>query len=378
MTINSLNDGIRFVIFSGANERAIIACCRHFSKNNIDFSIISRPVNDIILLSKYRENIDSSRKSDSLLIDDMVCCVTELRDMYPNDNLIFLPTAESIIRIVLENSALLISKGLDIRLVDLDVYLNISDKSRFLNYAKKFNIDIPNEITCPEVFETPLVAKPKAEFSSKENVKIYPKLIFSENDLQSIVNSKYKDDYFFQSYIDGSSYYYLFFVCPDGTFDIAYQKNLLQQGNGKSIIAAELCQCPDRDFEGKIINLLSSVGFFGFIMIEVMQYKGITYLIEANPRLWGPFDLALKAGFLPENIFLQRKTPMKYKNAKYIWLTGLIDSLSKSDDVRNYANHKNRFFLVLSFIFSDFYLKSDTICIFFYEFKKSIRNIFLR
>lgn len=378
MTINSLNDGVRFVIFSGANERAIIACCRHFSKSNINFSIISRPGNDIILLSKYRKNIDSSRKLDSLLIDDMVCCVTELRDMYPSDNLIFLPTAESIIRIVLENKELLISKGLDIRLVSLDVYLNISDKRRFLNLAKDFNIDIPGEIVSPDVIDIPLVAKPKAEFSSKDKVKIYPKLIFNKNDLQEILDSKYNDEYFFQSYLDGDSYYYLAFIFPDGKFNIAYQKNILQQGNGKSIIAAKLCECPDKEFEDKIIKLLNSIGFFGFIMIEVMQYKGITYLIEANPRLWGPFDLALKAGFLPENIFFQRETVVKYKNAKYIWLTGLIDSLSKNDNVRNYVNHKNRFFLVLSFLFSDFYLKSDTVGIFFYEFKKSIRNVFLR
>ncbi|UMO86065.1 hypothetical protein HP572_11625 [Pectobacterium sp. PL64] len=377
MEIDSSDVNIRFVIFSGANERAIIACCRHFIKNDISFSIISRPLNDIIFLSKYRKNVDSSRKSDVLLIDDMVCCITELRVKYPNDNLVFLPTAESIIRIVLENKALFISKGLDIRLVSLDVYLNISDKCRFLNIGKEFNIDIPGEIVSPDIIDIPLVAKPKAEFSSKDQVKIYPKLIFNENELQEILDSKYNDEYFFQTYIDGDSYYYLAFIFPDGKYDIAYQKNILQQGNGKSIIAAELCECPDKVFEDKIINLLNSIGFFGFIMIEVMQYKGITYLIEANPRLWGPFDLALKAGFLPENVFFQRKIAMKYKNAKYIWLTGLIDSLSKNDDVRNYVNHKNKFFLFLSFIFSDFYLKFDTIGIFFYEFKKSIRN-FLR
>ncbi|MEQ9994802.1 hypothetical protein [Pectobacterium versatile] len=377
MEIDSSDVNIRFVIFSGANERAIIACCRHFIKNDISFSIISRPLNDIIFLSKYRKNVDSSRKSDVLLIDDMVCCITELRVKYPNDNLVFLPTAESIIRIVLENKELFISKGLDIRLVSLDVYLNISDKRRFLNIGKEYNIDIPGEVVSPDIIDIPLVAKPKAEFSSKDQVKIYPRLIFNENELQEILDSKYNDEYFFQTYIDGDSYYYLVFIFPDGKYNIAYQKNILQQGNGKSIIAAKLCECPDEGFEDKIINLLNSIGFFGFIMIEVMQYKGITYLIEANPRLWGPFDLALKAGFLPENVFFQRKITMKYKNAKYIWLTGLIDSLSKNDDVRNYVNHKNKFFLVLSFIFSDFYLKFDTIGIFFYEFKKSIRN-FLR
>lgn len=377
MEIDSSDVNIRFVIFSGANERAIIACCRHFIKNDISFSIISRPLNDIIFLSKYRKNIDSSRKSDVLLIDDMVCCITELRVKYPNDNLVFLPTAESIIRIVLENKELFISKGLDIRLVSLDVYLNISDKRRFLNIGKEYNIDIPGEIVSPDVIDIPLVAKPKAEFSSKDQVKIYPRLIFNENELQEILDSKYNDEYFFQTYIDGDSYYYLAFIFPDGKYNIAYQKNILQQGNGKSIIAAKLCECPDKGFEDKIINLLNSIGFFGFIMIEVMQYKGITYLIEANPRLWGPFDLALKAGFLPENVFFQRKITMKYKSAKYIWLTGLIDSLSKNDNVRNYVNHKNKFSLVLSFVFSDFYLKFDTIGIFFYEFKKSIRN-FLR
>ncbi|MBA0216997.1 hypothetical protein H0248_06400 [Pectobacterium brasiliense] len=378
MEISSSSVDVRFVIFSGANERAVIACCRHFSKKNINFSIISRPVNDIILLSKYRKNVDSSRKSDSLLIDDMARCVTEIRDMYPSDNLIFLPTTESIIRVVLENKNLLTSKGLDIHLVDLDVYLNISEKSLFLNYARKFSIDIPRELISPKISDIPFVAKPKAEFSSKNNIKIYPKLVFNEIDLQDIVDSEYKDDYFFQSYIDGNSYYYLIFVCPDGICDIAYQKNLLQQGNGKSIIAAELCECPDRVFEDKIISLLNSLGFFGFIMVEVMQHKGITYLIEANPRLWGPFDLALKAGLLPENIFFKRITGLKYKKAKYIWLTGLIDSLSRKDNIRNYIDSKSKIYFIFSFILSDFYFKLDTIGIFLHEVKMSFRNFFAR
>jgi hypothetical protein len=36
-------------------------------------------------------------------------------------------------------------------------------------------------------------------------------------------------------------------------------------------------------------------GFYGLVMIEVKEYDNQFYMIEANPRLWGPSQLILDA-----------------------------------------------------------------------------------
>ena len=42
--------------------------------------------------------------------------------------------------------------------------------------------------------------------------------------------------------------------------------------------------------------MLIQIGYYGLIMIEVKIQDGEYYMIEANPRLWGPSQLILDAG----------------------------------------------------------------------------------
>lgn len=374
-----LEDNIRFVIFSGANERAIIAVCRHFQLNKRKVSIIGIPHGDKLHLTSFRKLIDVYRKNNQLDEVDLLDSIVELSARYPHDKLVFLPTSESINRIILNKRKDFNSAGLNIYLVSKNVYESVSDKEKFLELANNFSILVPPLLEKIQTEDLPIVAKPRAEFSLKTGKKIYPELIFTQQQLDTFLLSQSAEDYFYQKYLDGKSYYYLLhFPEHDAPF-IIYQQNLLQQENGKSIIMAERCDCPDEDFEKKIVNALRFIGFFGLIMIEMMKVEDKSYLIEANPRLWGPFELAIKSGLLPEFILNSKSlgSVAINGNTKYLWLGGYSSTLCDGGTPRRYLNKELSLLKILPFfVCSDIYLRKDTIGLFFYELYDSIKNWF--
>jgi len=372
-----MDNNVRFVIFSGANERAIIAACRHFQHNGSKVSIIGVPGVDKLNFSRFYKLIDVLRTKNELDAVDMLASVTELVALYPYEKLVYLPTTESINRIILNNRNDFSTAGLNISLVSKDIYESVSNKETFLNLAQQFKILLPPILENVRKENLPVVAKPRTEYSLKTGKKLYPELIFTQERLTAFLSLKSTDDYFFQKYLDGKSYYYLIHIPEHDNPFILYQRNLLQQENGKSIIMAERCACPDRAFEEKIVSALRSVSFFGLIMIEIMQINNNSYLIEANPRLWGPFELAIKSGLLPE--FILRTTSVRTvdtnSNAKYLWLNGYIATLARGEIPRSYLNKRESLLKILPFFLcSDIYLKKDTIALFFYELYFSIKS----
>ena len=371
-------DTVRYVIFSGANERAIIAICRSFWERRVACSIVARPGADLLNLTRFSVWIDAVRAIDALDLNDMLSAVASLRDRFLGERLVFLPTSESIIRLILKHRIQFEAAGLEVPLVSKAIYQRISDKHSFLSLANEFGVLLPPVVDIPTVENLPLVAKPRCELQVGSDLKLYPELLLSPTDLQRFEQNFPSEEYFFQRYLDGSSYYYLAYFPRNGEPLVRYQRNLLQQPNGKSIIAAQLCPCPDEGTRDALIEALRSVGFFGFVMIEVMELNGEFYLIEANPRFWGPFELALKAGFLPDLIVGEEAEGGCELSARYFWSGGLLSVWSDSAVPRNYLKGKPGLLEVLSFVSADVYLRFDTHRLLVHEWWRSFQKIFSR
>ncbi len=314
----------RHVIFTGANERAVLAICRSFARRAVPCSLIARPGADPLRRTAYRRWIGATRRVDTLDLEDMLECVRQLAARHAGDVLTFVPTAESINRLILRHRTAFEQAGLTVALVSEAVYTAVSDKASLLGHAARFGLQLPPALDAPLPASLPLVAKPRCEFAA-DGRKLYPELIHDVAALDRFLAQAHTADYFFQRYLDGASYYYLAHFSRDGVATFAYQRNLLQQANGKSIIAAELCACPDVRTREQLTALFLSLGFHGYAMIETMALDGVHHLIEVNPRFWGPWSLADRAGFLPEAFAGMRHPPLRDPSCgRYAWLGGWL------------------------------------------------------
>ncbi|WP_312375616.1 hypothetical protein [Stutzerimonas nitrititolerans] len=369
-----MDEAIRYVIFTGANERAVVAVCRYFQRNDIACSLVARPGADVIRKTRFVRWVDAVRRLDYLNLEDILGSLLQLRELHPQQRLVFLPTAESIIRLVLENREAFESVGLEVPLVDRELYETISDKSTFLALMKSFGVPLPRQIKQVGVTDLPVVAKPLYEVSRRTGRKIYPELIFTAEALEDFLANDVIEDYFFQKYLNGRSYYFLAFFPRNGRAVVRYQENLLQQPNGKSMLAARLCGCPDLDIESRLLRGFQSVGFFGFVMVELIEVNGVLHLIEANPRLWGPFELAIKAGFRPDAIMSGVQTENGSSNALYLWMSGLIISLMSGGSPRRYPKLLRKLIAQPAALFgADIYLRQDTLRLLGHELSQALR-----
>lgn len=352
---------MHFLILSGANERAIVAAARDLKSQGIGFSIIARPSKDPIAGTFLAPHIIATRSIDRLDIDDLAQTLSRVRPQLP-ERLIYLPTSEALNRLVLQHQQRLEQEyGLEIPLPDLDTYATLSDKARFNALARGFGLELPPTEQEPRTAPLPLVAKPHSEFSPHTGAKLYPVLIFDEPQRQAFFAEAAEEDYFYQRYVDGQSHYYLFFFDHQGQAYSLFQENIAQQPNGKSIVAAQTCPCPSGDFLEKITACIRSTGFFGFCMVEAITLNGKSYLIELNPRLWGPLSLAIHAGFhmhwlgKPESAV--QPAPLA-SPARYTWLSGMVRTRLSGGRLRWYPGKKRLFFRHLpSFLRGDIYLQ---------------------
>lgn len=358
----------RYVIFSGANERAVLAICRSFARRGIPCSLVARPGRDPMRWTTYRTWIGATRRRDALDLADMLDCVRALAARHPGQALAFMPTAESVNRIVLRHRARFEEARLGVQLVDEAIYATVSDKASLLDQATRFGLELPPPLDAPLPDALPLVAKPRREFAP-DGRKLYPELIHDVAGLAAFLAREDTALYFFQRYLDGASYYYLAHFARDGTATFAYQRNLLQQANGKSILAAELCRCPDARTRERLTTLFRSLGYHGYAMVETMELAGRHYLIEVNPRFWGPWSLADRAGFVPE-AFTGHERPMAAGagHGRYIWLGGLLADWARRRQPRIYpAARALPFGRVAALLAADVHLRQDSLLLFLGE-----------
>lgn len=368
------------LIFSGYNVRAIISFLRTLSLNKIEnYAIVALTEHDIIFQTLYRKKVIYTRKNEQLNLDEFCSLAEYICQKKKVDKILILPSTEALNRFILHYRARLEEHHCIIPLVDESLYIKISDKEEFCKLCKEYSLPLPKEITINNHYERPFVAKPR-KYLSHSGQSLSPILVQNKKEYQVFAQNYCIDDYILQEFINGESYYLLYYFSISGKVFCLSQKNLIQQPDGKSIIAA----CCSKMHQTEQIatnyqNMFQQEGFKGLVMVELRKNGEDYYMIEANPRLWGPSQLFCDCGynffeyFLHDYHFLNDipERQINYK-AKYFWSGGITESSIKKkecvwhtdcDDIFNHCREQ--------FLESDLYCREDTMKIYEYELERT-------
>lgn len=333
------------VVFSGYNQRAVLAFLRTLNRNSIEYKIIASGKEDSIFYTCYEKNIIYVRKNK--LIDNEELFPV-LQSLYKNNEKIFLaPSTEFLNRWMLDNRKELEQNGCVVPLVNKKKYELVSDKRSFYTLCQKYKIKVPRDVD-KNTFKGKVVAKPKTYVTSDGKIHS-PHFIFDENDYKEFCGSYDKEDFDFQEYFDdGCSIYLLFYFSKSGEAFFYSQKNLAQQDGGKSILAALSSEFhKDEKTVAGYLQLFKAIGFRGLVMVEIRRINGIDFMIEANPRFWGPSQLFCDAGYnlFEEMLFdydlIHKKPNLETKkNVMYLWSDGNETDLFDNEAIQWYENGK--------------------------------------
>ena len=272
------------LIFSGYNQRAVIALCRYFKSIDQRFVIVSSGIEDPIYLTDYKNNVVLERTDKTLTIE-LFFKISNLHD----DKLVYCPTSEFLNMFVLENADSFQKIGIATGMPTKESYEKITNKWSSQELFKNLDhikIIEPVELDKAQV---PCVIKPYKNVIL--NRVLYPFICYSQDFLKEVKEKINRNEYFGQKFIDGQSYYFCAYLSKNGSFKGYWQENILQQPDGKSIVLAKACNNPGLN-EDALMNIIYKVGYFGPLMIEFILENDNFYFIEINPRFWGPLQLA--------------------------------------------------------------------------------------
>jgi len=336
------NKGI--VIFSGFNQRAVIAFLRSLTAQKISFGIIALSDKDEIFNSIYKKNVVYTRKSVPLQMGDLFEGLRIAKKKLGVEELIIMPSTEALVRFILEHRDRFSKENMNIPLVNKALYHQISDKFSFSRLCLEHGIKIPKEYKSIEETKFPFVAKPKTYFSKVSNHILAPIIIYNQKQKEAFIADYNDVDFYYQEFVEGKSRYLLYYFHSDKTVYKFSQENLVQQPGGKSIVAARSTDFHLSDESKKYENLFLKIGFTGFVMIEVI---GENYMIESNPRLWGPSQLFVDAkaplfeAFLHDHGFISTKPSPEtnvQKEVLYFW-NGGIKATQEAELELDYHNY---------------------------------------
>lgn len=321
-----------FLIFSGYNQRAVVAFCREAVRLNVPFCIVACSEEDSILKTAYKKQVFAIRSEKMLVESDLDSCIESTKVATGFTDFVVLPSSEFLNRFFLEHRAYYAQKHCTIPLVSSELYAQISDKYSFGEMCERFGLALPKELENPEQLSYPFVAKPRLYFSGGKAKTLQPYLILSESDWNEFTRKEEKEAFYFQEYIDGSCYYLLYYLSSKQS-DVFYsQKNLVQQAGGKSMIVAESAHIHTLPIATAYADMLKKEGFEGLIMIELKKRGDAFVMIEANPRLWGPSQLFVDAGvpifeaFMRDQGFeIQTSRLSEIKDVMYFWHGGIAE-----------------------------------------------------
>lgn len=330
------SDGI--VIFSGYNPRGVLAFLRTLNDLSIDkYIIVARNREDEIFDTKYRNDVFYVRNNNALALDEFATVAEKIKREKGWKQFVIAPSTEFLNRFILIKSKELKTMGYIVPLVNKETYENISDKKSFGDICKNNGIVVPSIIEFPRKFESPFVAKP-ITYVGKSSGKIFnPVLIYDEGDYIRFIDQYDRDDFYYQEMITGNSFYLLYYFSLDGSVFKLSQENLIQQANGKSIIAAKISDLYKKLISEDYVKLFKKMSFYGLVMVEIREKDGVDYMIEANPRFWGPSQLFVDSGY---NFFwamlhdwgFTLKYPSENlirSNTLYCWHGGVVEDQEK-------------------------------------------------
>lgn len=320
-----------FLVFSGYNQRAVITLLRKLSAHCIPYFVVADGDRDTILQTTYRNKVCHIRRNLELSLTNMQELLAELQPTLAGHDVLFAPTTEALNRFFLEHREAMEAQGIQVPLVANELYTKISDKYPFSELCRQYDIPVPREFQRIDTCPLPFVAKQK-HYIAGSNKK--PLLVLDEAGRQNFLAAEDSRDFYLQEFITGRSHYLLAHLSRSGQTLTFSQENLIQQPDGKSIIAARAGDYHQTADAARYIDMLASYGFFGLVMIEVRQKGDTFYMIEANPRLWGPSQLYVDAmqedlldAFLRDLGFSLRTVNKPYLSPRYFWYEGYAETL---------------------------------------------------
>lgn len=113
-------------------------------------------------------------------------------------------------------------------------------------------------------------------------------------------------------------------------------------------------------------------------MVEVRYKEGKSYMIEANPRIWGPSQLMNDAGmdlfalWAKDLGLIEEFTHQIYRpGVAYFWSGGLTEDMRYRREITFHNYSKEQFFDEYEeWIRNEVYLREDTIGIFLKELRE--------
>ena len=277
----------RFLLFSGHNDRAVVALCRFFTAAGLPFAIVAAGPQDPIHHTAWRGQVIVERT-------DRKVDVEWLRQLALSQDgpLVYCPTTEFINDILLAELDALAGVPLDIGLPTPQVYHALTSKSLsqalLTGICPELRLPAMQDMAAPHA---PCVLKPLRNVAAGR--VLYPLLCRTPQALEEALAGLDRSAYFAQDFVVGQSHYLCGYLARDGRHASFWQTNLMQQPGGKSIVLARAGANPGLD-EARLFKALHAGGYRGPFMMEVIQAEdGALHYIEVNPRFWGPLQLAL-------------------------------------------------------------------------------------
>ena len=350
---------------SGYNQRAVIAFLRYLDRLKYsNYAIMASSKDDTIFRTTYKNKVIYTRQEHELSVSEFEAFLTHTS----KEKGIFIPSTEALIRFQLDNRDLFTKHNITLPLVNRELYQSISDKRSFWNICRDHNLLVPALYDVNHV-QFPLVAKP-ITYYSKKGICYSPIIVDNKDSFDEFLKHHDLIDFDLEQYINGESYYLLLYITKNGIVHSFSQKNLLQQIGGKSILAAVPAHIHEAPIAYEYTNMLIKIGFWGLIMIELRKSNDGYYMIEANPRLWGPSQLLIDAesdlfnSFLIDNgINLPQQSGNPRFDVRYYWSGGISEghTVSLIDIDNDYVNNRSLYEKY------DIYNRTDTIEIYSYE-----------
>lgn len=371
------------VALSGYNTRAVVAFCRFARAHDLIVHLLARDPQDPILYTDFRSWVLSIRTEKHLDMDTLIAAIQELKKAHGYEKLLFLPSSEFLNRFLLVNREYLEKNDVIVPLVGQELYETVSDKYAFGQLCTQHGMHVPAEMPRP-TGEFPLVAKPRS-YASMSKRQLKPYLLFSKDDMEVFAAKENLAEYYFQEYVHGDSFYLLFNISRNGE-DVCYsQKNLIQQSGGGSVICAESSTLHLEPIANQYLSLFKKIGFFGLVMVELRKSNDKYYMIEANPRMWGPLQLVVDSGvpilgnFLKENgISLaagEQECNTVSQSFQYFWAGGIVKDQSKQNSIALHSyTHADLVRNFSQLMQKDIFLRNDTLNLYFEEITGSISS----
>jgi hypothetical protein len=371
--------GRSLLLFSGSNDRAVLALLRVARECGVKFQIIANGPHDRILRGDYRDDVCAIRTNSELTSDLLESWINAARERTPRDELVIPPTSEFLNFFLLSLDAAHFQKqfSVSIPIVDSCLYEKLTNKETSTRLFRDAGIRVPNPIDIGEPTVLPFVAKPRRNVAGTR--VLYPKFIRTRADLQTLINDGCSDEYFGQEYIVGASYYLLAYISASGDAFCSAQQNLAQQPGGKSILLARTCDFLDADASKKTIGLLRQQAYQGFAMIEFIVDDRGPCFIELNPRPWGPLQLCVDhnsgivEAFLGEVVhgdprWFVDNWSRKPSSAAYLWLGGFFQRQDVEGEIEwAIRGRLRRWYRVAKSLTYDVYLRRDSWRVFLHE-----------